>query len=147
MMSGNGSNSHGFNVSNISANGSISSGSNVSNSSGLSAGVVTSIPCGPFNDDTCLRASPFWDTPGATWSCTSSVRFCAIWAKDMQRCCSLACGTVYLTQDSCTHNGNLGTCVYPHHGSSDCGGTVMPVSQAGVFSAGQAGGAAPVSAT
>jgi len=117
----------------MSGNGSKTSGFNVPNSSGVSESRVAASTCPAFNDDTCLLESPFWSSPPPwlTWSCSNTISFCAIWAKDMQRCCSLACGTVYLTEDACTHNGNLGSCVYPHHGSNDCGGTVLQSAAAG----------------
>merc|ERR1740138_251132 len=109
-------NRNGSNVS-IVSNVSASAGSgNGSNSNGSSAGSTAAISCEPFDNDACLLASPFWNSGAhrTHWTCANSVSYCAVWAKDMQRCCSLACGTVYLTQDSCNHNGNLGTCVYPH---------------------------------
>jgi len=80
--------------------------------------------CPPYNDDICIKNSPYW---GSQHSCTSSIQFCTSWAKDMQRCCSLACGTVYLTEMACAAVTSAGSCRYPHSGSSDCGGTATPV--------------------
>ena len=46
--------------------------------------------------------------------------WCDSWAKDMQRCCSLSCGTDYLSEEACGTLGTSGSCVYPHAGSSRC---------------------------
>lgn len=73
--------------------------------------------CAPFDNDVCLQESNGW---GRLYTCRwSSLAFCASWAKDMQRCCSLSCRTDYLTEDACDAVSASGSCVYPHDGG-DC---------------------------
>jgi len=92
-------------------------GSNISAAIPLSSATSSAtVPCAPFNDDTCLHHL-YW---GSGYSCATATEWCHSWGKDMQRCCSLACGTAYLTEKACNEMVSAGTCAYPHSGSSAC---------------------------
>jgi len=62
------------------------------------------------DSDFCLQVAPFW---GAQYRCSTSTHWCNSWAKDMQRCCSAACGTKELTETDCDVLDSAGSCIYP----------------------------------
>jgi len=99
-------------------------GSNISAAIPLSsaASSAAATPCAPFNDETCLQHL-YW---GGGYSCESATEWCHSWGKDMQRCCSLACGTAYLTETACNQMVSAGTCAYPHSGSTGCEEAATP---------------------
>jgi len=67
--------------------------------------------CNTVDNDYCLQSAPTWSSASA---CASRTSFCSSYAKDMHRCCPVACGAFPVcTVEACNALGGKGTCTYP----------------------------------